>query len=119
MKTRGLQIVEGYVMPETPQYGRGVPDQFWNRLKAHITKACLVDAYREDYQRERVGVLASVVACEGWSALVEYAEAEERLFRRWTERVVGPQSLWPWERGWTDEFVDSYLVAPATKREAA
>lgn len=114
MKTQGVAVVSGFVVPEWSQVGRGVPDPFWARLKHHIARAGLVDAYQADRLAERERMLASVPSYPS-EKYVHTAEAEERLFRRWTERVVGPQALWPWERGWTEELVDSFLVAPAAR----
>lgn len=115
MKTRGIDIVEGWIVVA---YGRGIPDPFWARLKHHVLAAGLVDAYREDYTAKRADVLASMPRFPS-ERDVHTACAEERLFRCWAERVAGPQALWPWERGWTEDLVDGFLSSPAKAREAA
>lgn len=103
MKTRGIDIVEGFLVLRPY---RSVPDAFWARLQHVVAKARLSDEYRSDRMRSRDG--------EGsvW-------EREERLFRRWVERLAIPVALWPWERGWTEEAVDSYLLAQASAEVAA
>jgi hypothetical protein len=118
MKTRGLVVVDGWIVPEHPQYGRGVPDPLWARLKHAIAKAGLRDAYEADYRTEREHALSSLPSYPS-EKYVHTATAEERLFRRWAERVCGPQERWPWESGWTEEAVDAFLVAPVVARSAA
>jgi hypothetical protein len=117
MKTQGLSISGGCLVIT---FGRGVPEPFWARLKHLLTKACLMDEFKADYARERATVKPLEEAGEMRSEwTIANANREERLFRRWVERVCGPQERWPWESGWTDDAVDSYLLAPAAKREAA
>ena len=100
MKTQGVTIVDGTIVVP---WGRAVIPAFWARLQHHIAKAGLVDEFAADRVRGEQGTGLP------W-------EREERLFRRWVERLdlVGP--LWPWERGWTQEKADAYLDS---KREAA
>ena len=107
MKTQGLNVVDGYLVL-VPHLA--VPVQFWNRLKHEITKRGLLEELAADYRRERDAVVARREGCVGWEGRDEDWSREERLFRRWTERGCGPQSLWPWERGWTEEAVDAYLT---------
>jgi hypothetical protein len=115
MKTRGIEVVCGYlVIP----FGRGVPEAFWGRLKHAMTKAALLDAFRADYLSERECVRLARIATEGWESATQEADREEALFRRWVEKAVGPQELWPWSRGWTEELVDSYLQPEAARRAA-
>lgn len=120
MKTKGIQLVDdGLVLT----FGRGVPDVFWNRAKHELAKAGLLDAFRQDFARERELVRAEVARGDGFSsgrAVVE-ATHEERLFRRWVQRLGLSVPLWPWERGWTEDLVDSYLVAnvPEQRQRAA
>jgi hypothetical protein len=103
MKTRGIVILDGSLI--LPVY-RSVPDAFWARLKHEIQKRYLVDEFKAD--RDAEGMLDGFV----W-------EKEERLFRRWVERLGLASEPWPWERGWTEELVDSYLIAPVKALEAA
>lgn len=99
MKTQGIEIVEGLLIVP---YRKAVPPAFWARLRHHIAKASLNDDFAADHAHE------SMSGGNPW-------DREERLFRRWVERLelVGP--LWPWERGWTVELCDSYLDAPAAR----
>jgi hypothetical protein len=120
MKTRGVELCEGgLVLP----FGRGVPDPFWERLRSLLAKAMLLDEHREDYARERAAVREERRRGGGdaftTGQAIEEANREERLFRRWVERLGIPVERWPWERGWTEEAVDSYLIAPVKALEAA
>ena len=109
MKTQGLQVTEGFLVFPAWQV---VPDQFWHRLKHALTKAGVIEDFRMDYRRENATV-ALERKLNGWTSSQRFAEfdRERDLFRRWVERVIGPQTLWPWQRGWTEELVDSYLEA--------
>jgi hypothetical protein len=82
-------------------FGRGVPDALWDRLKHEITKAGMLDDF----------ATAKRLSYRTDADAVEKADAEERLFQRWTERTVGEQAIWPWSRGWTPELARSYLFA--------
>lgn len=109
MKTRGIQVVSGYLVEATPS--SAVPPAFWSRLKRHIDLAGRRDEYLADYSRERD---AFVAQSDNRDRLREM-DSEQALFKRWTLRVVGPQRLWPWERGWTEGDVDSWLVKVLSK----
>jgi hypothetical protein len=102
MKTRGVEVVAGSIV--LPVY-RSVPDAFWARLKHEIQKRCLVDEFKADHAQEakRDGSV--------W-------DREERLFRRWVERLGLASEPWPWQRGWTEDLVDSYLQPEAARRAA-
>jgi hypothetical protein len=102
MKTRGVEVVAGSIV--LPVY-RSVPDAFWARLKHEIQKRCLVDEFKADSAAEKQQD-DSV-----W-------DREERLFRRWVERLGLASEPWPWQRGWTEELVDSYLQPEAARRAA-
>lgn len=115
MKTRGLDIVEGYLVL-VPHLA--VPVQFWHRLKHEMTKRGLLEEFAAEYRLERHMVQKRRESCVGWEGRDEDWAREERLFRRWVERLGFSVPLWPWERGWTEEAVDAYLSGPA-QREAA
>jgi hypothetical protein len=103
MKTKGIEIVEGGLIVPV---GRGVPDAFWGRLRLAVDRVCLGDEFQADRLASAKG--------EGFPW-----DREERLFRRWVERLGLASERWPWERGWTEELVDSYLIAPVKALEAA
>jgi len=113
MKTRGLEIHAGYLVPSRlpdgkPSMGGSfVPDQFWGRLKHALDRTGLRTEYLAEYGAARDRFVAQGDARDRH---VE-ATAEMALFKRWTLRVIGPQRLWPWERGWTEADVDGYLMA--------
>lgn len=117
MKTRGLEVVCGYLVGF--EADRAIPRQFWHRLKAELSRRHLLDEFAADYRAEKAAVHAQWAESVAYSTRAEDWAREERLFRRWVERVVGPQAIWPWERGWTEELVDSYLEPVEAKREAA
>jgi hypothetical protein len=114
MKTRGLEVYSGYLVPAPLSDGRpnasggSVPVQFWNRLKAAIDRAGLRDEYLAEYEAQRAIVEASP---RSWC---READLEHALFRSWTLRVVGEQERWPWERGWSEADVDGYLAKEGT-----
>lgn len=104
MRTKGLMVVEGYLCPESVESARGyglVPAQLWNRLKHQITLARRMDEFK-----------AEALAAKG-----EGFDAERALFVRWCREVgftppaghYQGDKLWPWNRGWTPELLDSYL----------
>lgn len=116
MRTRGLEVHSGYLVPSRLPDGRPamagsfVPDQFWGRLKQHMTRAGVLDAFAAEYRQERDRFVAQGDARDRHFE----AGAEMALFKRWTLRVVGAQRLWPWDRGWATGDVDAYLSgAPA------
>jgi hypothetical protein len=116
VKTQGVSVEGGYLVVRFPL---GVPEAFWGRLRHHLAKAHLLEEFEADLRREKEQVksLPAEQMRSEWT--IANAEREERLFRRWTERACGSQSLWPWERGWTEEMVDSFLRQPTQHREAA
>lgn len=115
MKTKGLQVLHGYVFADTLASASGygqVPVQFWNRLKHAIAAAHLVDEFKAADAQSKTQA--------------DVALAERRLFQDWTRRLglevpaghYDGQQLWPWTRGWTEQAVDTYLTKQA-KQEAA
>jgi hypothetical protein len=119
MKTRGVEVgVCGYLERGREVGGKWeplpgiVPPPFWSRLKDQITKA----SRGEEYEADRARVLAEAGP-----------DAEVVLFRLWVGKLgidLPPGHypgtlLWPWGRGWTDDAVDGYLVAPVAKAVAA
>jgi hypothetical protein len=103
VNTKGIELCEGgLIVP----IGRAIPDAFWGRLRLAVDRACLGDEFQTDRLASAQG--------EGFPW-----EREERLFRRWVERLGIPVERWPWERGWTEEAVDTYLIAPVKALEAA
>lgn len=94
MKTQGIEIIDGILVVP---YRKAAPPAFWSRLKHEIAKRGSLDAFQAD--------LAEEAQREGlpW-------EREERLFRRWVEKLGLSGPLWPWERGWTPTLVDAYLT---------
>lgn len=104
MRTKGLMVVEGYICPESVESAKGyglVPAQLWNRLKHQIALARRMDEFKAEALEAKPGGF----------------DAERALFVRWCDRVgftppVGHypgQTLWPWNRGWTPDLLDSYL----------
>jgi hypothetical protein len=116
MKTKGIEIVEGFLLVEP---GHAVPPPFWDRLRHEITKRGLMEEHRADFARERDAVRVERKA-GGFTSERSVAEAdrEERLFRRWVERLGLASEPWPWQRGWTEDLVDSYLQPEAARRAA-
>ncbi len=109
MKTRGIELLEGGAILLAP--GRACPDPLWARLKHAIQRAGLVDAYKADFSTSRAKMLEDKQSA--WEAPLAVEERHEAaLFRRWAERVMGPQARWPWEAGWTEDEVDAYLTQP-------
>lgn len=106
MKTRGVEVVEGQIVIA---FGRGVPDAFWSRLKHEMQKGQRLEEFAAEYRAEREAARAERSATDGWSSATANADREERLFRRWVEKLGLPVERWPWERGWTEELVDAYL----------
>lgn len=121
MKTRGMEVIDGYVLfgfkradgTWTPSPNM-VPDAFWARLKHAVASAGLVDDFKaEEAKAKALGAFTGAL------------NAEQALFARWTRRLgftlpaghYEGQELWPWTRGWTEDRVDAYLT-PAM-REAA
>jgi hypothetical protein len=117
VKTQGVGIEGGYLILRFPY---AVPEAFWGRLRHHLAKARLLEEFEADLRRERDAVKPLPEADQMRSEwTIANADREERLFRRWVERVCGPQERWPWERGWTEEGVDAFLRQPVPAREAA
>jgi hypothetical protein len=85
-----------------------VPVPFWNRLKHAISRSMLVEQYQAEYELESHQIREARQRLD-WTISQEH-EREELLFGRWVERLFGPQELWPWSRGWTEEMVDAYLT---------
>jgi hypothetical protein len=104
MMTRGVTLSEFGTLVLQPR--RAVPDAFWSRLKHHIAKAKLFDAFEAEFTARRAEVLENA-SCPAISADTP-AEAEEKLFLRWVAKVCGPQRLNLWDRGWTEAYVDTY-----------
>lgn len=117
MKTRGLQVLDGALVAS--EFGFAVPRQFWHRLKAELMRRHLLEEFQAEYRRERAEVQARWADSTSYPSRHEDWQREERLFRRWVERCFGPQQIWPWERGWTEELVDSYLEPTATEQGRA
>jgi hypothetical protein len=113
MKIRGIDVHCGLLVFLDRQT---VPPAFWARLKHEAAKAKLLDALADDYRAERAKVEAE--RQYGWQTVHDEFDAEQKFYRRWVERLHGPQDVWPWSRGWTDEMVDAYPVTAAV-REAA
>jgi hypothetical protein len=110
-----VQVSEGYLLVPFPL---AIPPEFWERLKARMTAEQLGE-FRGDYDRERALAVAARSTSTAWSPVDAELEREDRFFRRWAERVCGPQALWPWEQGWTAELAASYLLAPAAREGVA
>lgn len=113
MKTQGIQVECGFLVFAAAQC-QAVPPQFWARLKFALTKAGQFDAFTQDFQAENQAIRDARTNAQ-WSTRLSEDNRERALFRLWVERVVGPQTLWPWQRGWAPELVDSYLETPAAR----
>jgi hypothetical protein len=80
-----------------------VPDAFWSRLKARITKAGRMAEFKADDETLR--------------ATLTGHDVEIAMFRWWVVKLgvqlpeghYPGEKLWPWSRGWTEDVVDSYL----------
>lgn len=115
MKTQGVRLVAGSIVLPFPQ---AVPPAFWSRLKHAVDRAALRAEFVAEYELENFQVRKAREAITGWNAGLD-SDREAAMFQRWVERVVGPQALWPWQRGWTEQLVDEYLQAPVRAGAAA
>ena len=94
MKTRGIEVEAGYLLHKGVN---DIPDAIWARVKHEASKQQALDELKAD-----------------WKAMVEPEHgpgrvyAEHTLFREYVRRLYGPQTVWPWTDGWTEDLVDEY-----------
>jgi hypothetical protein len=93
----------------SPAYGHSVPPPLWAAVLAEVERQGLTADYRRAFSADLAKVEEGRTLNLRWSSLDEH-EAEERLFLRVVEKVYGPQAIWPWQEGWTQELADSYPV---------
>jgi hypothetical protein len=98
----------------SPAYGHAIPPPLWTAVLAEVERQGLTLVYRKAFAEDLAKVEEGRALNLRWSSLDEH-EAEERLFRRVVEKVYGPQTIWPWQEGWTQELADSYPVREARR----
>jgi hypothetical protein len=101
----------------SPAYGHAVPPPLWAFVLAEVERVGLTADYRRAYDAGNAKVQEA--RSDRRHTILDEHEAEESLFQRVVERVYGPQTLWPWQRGWTQEIADAYPVANRAAKEAA
>jgi hypothetical protein len=101
-----------------PAYGHAIPPPLWTRVIAEVTRQGLASGYRAALAAE-TAKLNALRTSEAWHGELDEHAAEEGLFRRVVEKAYGAQTLWPWQRGWTQEIADAYPVANRAAKEAA